>query len=88
MLGQLRDKNSSSAMAQLQQIPGGQLPNNDDEDILDDIDMIQNGPTYLNNHQSQPLSVLGADNNLIHVAKPRGGQSLQQVGIQSSKKGS
>ena len=72
MLGQLRDKNSSSAMAQLQPRPGASNPM-EDEDILDDIDMIQNGSTYLNNHQSQPLSVLGADNNLIHVAKPRGG---------------
>ena len=39
MLGQLRDKNSSSAMAQLQQRPG-QAANQEDEDILDDIDMI------------------------------------------------
>jgi len=49
MLGQLRDKNSSSAMAQLQPRPGASGPI-EDEDILDDIDMIQNGSTYLNNH--------------------------------------
>jgi len=36
----------------------------DDEDMLEDL--AQNGSTYLQNHQSQPLSILGTDNQL-HV---------------------
>jgi len=40
--------------------------------------MMAGGSTYLNNHQSQPLSVIGPDNQLhMQVVKNRGGQSQQ-----------
>lgn len=51
--------------------------NTEDEDILNDMDIIPGGSTYLNNHQSQPLSVIGSDLNM--QAKPRNGQSQQQM---------
>lgn len=48
--------------------PRGALLNNPapatdtDEELIEDIDMMPGGSTYLNNHQSQPLSVIGPDN--------------------------
>ena len=87
MLAQIRDKNSSSAMAQLQPRgteSGPKIPiHTDQEDMLED--MIQNSQTYLQNHQSQPLSILNSENQLM-VQKPRGGQSHQQMQIANGKK--
>jgi hypothetical protein len=90
MLAQIREKNSSSAMAQLQprgNEGGSKSSQLEDEDILEvGMDMMQNTSTYLSNHQSQPLSILGPDNQLAlqNGQKPRGGQSQQQMG---TKKG-
>lgn len=68
MLSQLREKNSSSAMAQLQprgSESGPKIPTHhlNQDDMLED--MVQSTQTYLSNHQSQPLSVLTSDNQLM-----------------------
>lgn len=80
MLASIREKNSSSAMAQLQPRgteSGPKIPHHSEQDdILED--MIQSNSTYLSNHQSQPLSILNSENQLL-VQKPRGGQSHQQM---------
>ena len=90
MLAQIREKNSSSAMAQLQPRGGeggAKSSHQEDEDISEvGMDMMQNASTYLSNNQSQPLSILGPDNQLAlqNGQKARGGQSHQQMG---TKKG-
>tara|TARA_B110000285_G_C15137989_1_gene628525 strand:+ start:2574 stop:3137 length:564 start_codon:yes stop_codon:yes gene_type:complete len=90
MLAQIREKNSSSAMAQLQPRGGeggSRSTHQEDEDMTEvGMDMMQNTTTYLSNHQSQPLSILGPDNQLAlqNGQQGRGGQSHQQMG---TKKG-
>jgi len=61
MLAQIREKNSSSAMAgHIQPIDSALLQSNkEDQGVLEGMES-----TYLQNHQSQPLSILGADNQL------------------------
>ena len=89
MLSQLRDKNSSSAMAQLQprgsesgpKIPTTSQQHLNSQDMLEDVDQ----RTYLTTNQSQPLSVLTSDNQLM-LQKSRTGQSQQQIANSSQPK--
>ena len=69
-MAQLQPRNAES---------GPKIQNHmDDEDMLEDL--TQNGNTYHQNHQSQPLSVLGHDNQLqMQGTKSRIGQSQQQM---------
>lgn len=77
MLAQIRDKNSSSAMSQLQPRGGESRAKSShaEDDDESGMDMMQNGATYLSNNQSQPLSILGPDNQLAlqNGQKARGG---------------
>jgi hypothetical protein len=86
MLAQIREKNSSSAMSQLQPRAGEGGSRSTHLEDEDSIEMMQNSAAYLSNHQSQPLSILGPDNQLAlqNGQKARGGQSQQQMG---AKKG-
>lgn len=82
MLSQLREKNSSSAMAQLQprgsesgpKMPTTSQQHLNSQDMLEDVDQ----RTYLTTNQSQPLSVLTSDNQLM-LQKSRTGQSQQHI---------
>ena len=68
-------------MAQLQE---GGTQKNDIEAAMEQ-DMLIEEMTYLQNHQSQPLSVLGPENQLQTQTKPKNGQS-QQLGAKAQQK--
>ena len=53
-----REGNKSQPRSNLINPPADQT----DEELIEDIDMMAGGSQYLNNHQSQPLSVIGPDN--------------------------
>ena len=76
-LSQVREKNSSSAMAQIHQDTKN---NKTDIQFAMEQDMLIEEMTYHQNHQSQPLSVLGPENQLQQQLKPKTGQSQLLAG--------